>query len=465
MKLKLLYSLLLATSLVACTDDYTDWAAPQHNDPEASQSVSFTASAAPAINFADVTTDSVAIFAPTLTAEEGAKATYKLTLDETQTLNVDSKGRVLAEDLKAAVISLYGKRPVERTMSGAIIAYVDVNGQVVKSTLTTPVEVKVTLVAPVIESEYYFIGTTNNWTALDNTLKFNHSGQDVYDDPVFTIIVAAPLDATTGERVEQWFKIAPKSAYDGDAEHFWGSLLGGEVNGDESLTASLKEGGESFMQPATDGAKFYSITLNMMDYTMTIAPLSFEEFIYVPGNHQGWSPDSAPALQSANFDGIYTGYCYLDGNFKFTKARNWDGGEYNWNDFSEKGDLFFNDDGSNINITTPGFYQITANVQASSLSAVATNWGLIGSATAGGWDTDTPMTYDSSDESWSVTTDFVAGEFKFRANGGWDINFGGAMDNLTAGGDNIAVEAGNYTIKLYLTRSGSTKIHCVMTKN
>ena len=44
----------------------------------------------------------------------------------------------------------------------------------------------------------------------------------------------------------------------------------------------------------------------------------------------------------------------------------------------------------------------------------------------------------------------IDGEIKFRVNDAWDSDFGdsGADGTLDAGGDNIAVTAGNYRIKL-----------------
>ena len=80
-----------------------------------------------------------------------------------------------------------------------------------------------------------------------------------------------------------------------------------------------------------------------------------------------------------------------------------------------------------------------------------TEWGLIGSATAGGWDNSTPMTYNPVTGRWSVTTTLVDGEFKFRANNGWDINLGGTLNNLGYNGDNIPATAGTYTITLVLS--------------
>ena len=46
-----------------------------------------------------------------------------------------------------------------------------------------------------------------------------------------------------------------------------------------------------------------------------------------------------------------------------------------------------------------------------------------------------------------------SGEFKFRANNGWDINLGGNLSALTAGGDNIATPGeGTYTVTLDLSQ-------------
>ncbi len=82
--------------------------------------------------------------------------------------------------------------------------------------------------------------------------------------------------------------------------------------------------------------------------------------------------------------------------------------------------------------------------------AQVTTVGVIGSATEGGWDTDTDMTQDPSDTSiWTINIDLTDGEVKFRANDGWDINWG-ATDFPSGvgiqGGPNIPVIAGNYDI-------------------
>jgi hypothetical protein len=69
------------------------------------------------------------------------------------------------------------------------------------------------------------------------------------------------------------------------------------------------------------------------------------------------------------------------------------------------------------------------------------------------------MTYDPTDRSWNITVNLVDGEIKFRANDGWDLNYGDTGSNalLEAGGDNIKIPSdGLYAIKLYLDKPDYT---------
>jgi hypothetical protein len=81
--------------------------------------------------------------------------------------------------------------------------------------------------------------------------------------------------------------------------------------------------------------------------------------------------------------------------------------------------------------------------------------GVIGTA-VGGWETDLDMTLagmptdasaaDYADryyaamcgQTWeAVMTGCQGGEFKYRLNGAWDTNWGGSLEHLTLGGDNL----------------------------
>jgi len=175
--------------------------------------------------------------------------------------------------------------------------------------------------------------------------------------------------------------------------------------------------------------------------------------LYVPGAYQGWDPaNDSTVLASVNSDGNYEGYLYFaDANteFKFADGPAWD---VNYGDDGADGTLDRN--GANIVAADPGYYKINVNLNDLTYTLVKTDWGIIGSATADGWDSDQDMTFDPATGLWSATLDLTGGnEIKFRANDGWDINYGddGADGTLEQNGANIAVPAnGSYIITMKL---------------
>ena len=473
MKKNLIYSCFLSLIvLCSCKGDYDDWADPQGFDAEEAVGMSLTATPVSSINLADVETETVPLFSASADIPSGATVTaYKVVIDGSKELTSDMNGAVSKTELANSIVELYGKRPVERALSMVIYANVknENRGFLLKS---SPVQVGVTLAAPEISDAYYLVGDmfdvkdgsgntiTSGWGS-DGMKQFNHSGKDVYEDPVFTLVFTTTADG-------QYWKIIPKSNI--DANDFWANpgVVGVASDGDTSLEGTLvNEDGQAGLIAK---AGMYKLTLNMMDYTYTLQELSFGEFIYLPGNHQAitssWTLDNAPALQSPGYDGVYTGYSYLNGNFKFTKARNWDT-EYNWNDFSTFSEGFINNDGSNINMTVPGFYHIEANLPDAKLTATPVSWGIVGPATSAVWDAALApdLTWNPADESWSITTELNADELKFVANKDWGINLGGERNNLSQDGGNLKIEeAGTYQIKLYTTRCASDKIYCTIEK-
>jgi len=207
-----------------------------------------------------------------------------------------------------------------------------------------------------------------------------------------------------------------------------------------------------------------------VDVTIT----AFEKIVdyaklYVPGSYQNewntaWGEWDVTNLNTCVYsvkdDGKYEGYLYFNEaatSFKFTKVPAWEqtntlgdadaGGQ--------SGTLLLNDWGNNINVSTgAGYYLVKADISAATYSTTLTDWGLIGSATPGGWDSDQNMTYDPVTDTWSVTLDLVAGDIKFRANDAWVINYGDptGAGKLTQDGANIPIStAGNYTITLDLS--------------
>lgn len=324
-----------------------------------------------------------------------------------------------------------------------------------------------------IADNYYLIGGPGEWNN-SKAQKFSHSDKSVFDDPVFTYTFES-----TGS--EMWFAFGDDEAIEAVGDGVWNKLFG-TTGASEDLTGTFDrrynlDGDHSFH---VDGAaKYYKISINMMTYTYEITALNFGEFIYVPGNAQkyntsaagmpdyGWTPELAPALRSPNGDGKYEGYAYMDGDFKFTKERNWNA-EYNYESFTSYDPIFTIGDGTNIKCTEPGYYRLVADVSSGTLTATKLTWGLVGPATPGGWDAAsyTVMSYNMADDCWEITTDLNADEFKFTTNGSWDINLGGdSIDDLAENGPNLKInEAGTYTIKLYPSRAQSDKMYATIEK-
>jgi hypothetical protein len=379
------------------------------------------------------------------------------------TVLASANGSVPAEELKNAVVSFYGKAPTPRVLNAVVDAYVDVKGQTVKVTAPA-VKVNVTLDAPQISEKYYIIGEPSEWNPTCTTMAFNHSGANVYDDPIFTILIPAVDNDGDGA---MWFAVTDDITVEkNDWTYVFGCAEGNGNNGEEGSIArrsDLTDDG-SFKIDIDGSAKFIKMTLNMMDYAYKFEKINFEEYIYVPGNHQGWNPGAAPRLHGASFDGKYVGYSCLDGGFKFTKGPGWDFGEYNWGSFTSHPEGFTGEGGGDITCTVKGFYLIEADVTAGTLKATPTTWGIIGDATADGWNSDQDMTWNEEKHCWCATITLTDGTIKFRANDGWDINFGGNPANLNAGGDNIPVTAGTYDIDLYLERTTTENIYCTLTK-
>jgi len=455
----------------ACEDVYDHVAAPpQAYEQEAAQTVTgFTFALGSGLSTPVVLTDEkLAAETPleairtTATPALAEGATVKFTVEASATQDFATAvalpttsdlntATVTAADLNEAVKSLYGKAPNARTLYLRATYYI-VDGTA-STQIPTPVvlgPVTVTPVGPVIETEYYLIGDINGWNINDlAAYQFDHSGKDVYEDPIFTILV----NNMTG-----YFKIVPKSSKDAAS---WDGVLGNPVDGNTALEGDIILDGAQAMRVTEPG--WVKITLNMMEYTYTIELIGeMNLLLYVPGGHQGWDPATAPTLYNRNFDFNYDGYVYFGAagtEFKFTTEPSWSGTNY-----GDGGGGTLSTAGGNLKVSEAGMYRLNVDLSGSPVyTMVKTEWGLIGDATAGGWDTSTPMTYDPATGLWSVTTTLEAKQYKFRANNGWDINLGGAMNNLGYGGDNIPVTvAGTYLITLDLTDSSQFK--ATMTK-
>ena len=312
-----------------------------------------------------------------------------------------------------------------------------------------------------IADAYYLVGGPEDWagSAASKSQKFSHSSASVADDPIFTYV----LEGTGGDI---WFAIGDDEACDaitndGDWSKLFGTTSGNGENGlsgSLSRRTSLSDDG-SFKVDGT--AKFIRIQINMSEMTYTITPLNFAEYIYEAGVNNNWGADAQP-LYCPDGNGTYTGFFYAQdadwsdgkGAFKFTGAFNsWDEGNYGTGTINDDGlsGTLIDDGGSGNVLAEPGFYKADVNLADMTYQLTPiTGIGLIGPAQAGGWDTDTDLTYNPETRAFEGTIELAADQYKFRANDAWDINWGGTLENLTQDGSNLAIEkAGKYFIQFF----------------
>jgi hypothetical protein len=230
------------------------------------------------------------------------------------------------------------------------------------------------------------------------------------------------------------------------------------TNIDIRVKSSLGNGANALIQ--------YSnvITVNVTPYTNALPKIA------VPGNHQGWSPATAPLLAASAYGKTdYEGFVWLDGDYKFLTPKV--DGTFDWGtpDFGDDGSFagtLIETGESNCNVGTAGYYYVKANTGAVTganpnglkYSADPASWAITGAATPNGWPDpalDHDMTYNSTTKKWQITIALTAGEFKFRANNGWTLNLGGDNNGdgfMDFGGPNLSIATpGTYTVILDLS--------------
>lgn len=458
-------------SMVSCTEDYTDWGNPQSNPQE--EAVSFgDSSVTPVdvINLANVKTEKVkvaSIVAPT-SSDAAYTPNYKINFDG-QSFDIDADGNMATAELTSYIVDKWGKRPTERDIDATLDAWVSNGSTAVKMATSATFQVKAIPEAPVIEDGYYLVGDMFNveavgdaaavdgWNTVSAKQAFKHSDKDVYDDPVFTITFETTKD-------NQYWKIIPKKNV--DAGNFWAAgVVGPKVDGDDSMTGLLTNGDAKAGKIAKAGK--YKLTINMMDYSYTLEEVNYDPFIYFIGSTDGWKSNDQKLALVDDAKGVYTGYVYLaDPNaagfeFKFQRAQgNWDTA-IGAGTFVSFGGAAIGVDNGNIGVNAgEGVYYMDVNLSEGTITATKVEtMGMIGGFN--NWDGDAKMTWNAEEYCFEATNAGVTADgWKFRVNSDWGINLGGSLNNLTAGGDNIAV-AGN-TIKLYPTRKTSDNIYCTV---
>ena len=272
---KIVLITMCAIAFISCKDNYTNWSEPQSNpqNPILEDTVTVKVSpAATSINFATYTADSILLFTTSDPALRADSFSVDLTGDSARSsarIKASATGRIASADLQAAVIAMYGRRGIERTLNvtvGQLESTRTADGTVVVKYSSDPFVLRVTLVSPVISSAYYYIGTaTDGKMAVDK--KFTHSGKDVYDDPVFTFTFA-------GTGSEMWFVFTDQENITDEWANLksWDEVycyVGTETGTSGSFARRSQMGAENSFK--VDGtATSYTFSINMIEQTYEI---------------------------------------------------------------------------------------------------------------------------------------------------------------------------------------------------
>ena len=326
-KLGLYTAALLSMGLVACNQDFDTEFVPQTNLPESLlqvSDVSVTTTAPSTIKLSDYideeagTDKNIAI--GTVSVKDGAmpantilKAEVEFSKDadfsnsvvlDANSLDGSSEISVKASDLQDAYFNNITRNPAQTSLymrtvlytvtagsSEAIVGKPNENFFAEKNVQFTP------LFKVQIAPAYYVIGAGAGWSAdAARTQKFSHSDADVYDDPIFTIIVDAGGD-------DCWFAIGDDTAIDAVEAGDWNQLFGTK-GASEDLTGTMDRrtalGGDHSFH--VTGAKKIRITLDMMEYSYKIEPVDIADAYYLVGGPGSWSSDKSLKFTHSDAD-------------------------------------------------------------------------------------------------------------------------------------------------------------------
>ena len=456
MKKTLLYSLavLASVTLASCNGDYDDWANPQTNPQEASAAkygITFAAGTEAESSLPD---DDGIINLVTVNSSDADVTGF--TLKDLKVNGEAIKGEINGNSIQVDATELEKILCSQNKSRASVARDINVESKVsvnlasgdavaINTVGTTTAKLKPSPTPAIDEKGYYMLGEVNgNGWKPTKPVWMNKVSDGVYQ-----------LKVTT-EKDKNYFKFYEGSKWDetGNWDVINTGVLGCEKDGSEDASGTIYYTGDSWGTPQTMvivGAGTWIVTLDMNNLSYSVG----KPILYMAGDANGWK--QIDVLNSE--DGVnFKGYMYLNQNgFKFCTQPNWDGTNY--------GGAFFGQESDNIMMTQEaGFYQVDVDLSAKTYTLTPFTIGIIGNATPKGWDGDTNMKYNPEERCWELKDVTLSdGEMKFRHTNDWNLNWGGPLDALVHDGDNIAVAAGTYDIKLEVNWAEGTA-KCVMTK-
>lgn len=396
-------SLLIAATIAlgSCDNDNYGWdGSPMSSASETAQTVSFGDGSTTEVNpidLATVTRNDVQVvrIKPPKVTDSAATTTYEINFLTTpsKTYTLTSDGYITTAELTAAVEDAYGKNPVMRTLPATVTAAVDKGGQVVTVT-SGQFNVYVTPNAPVLSTTgYYIVGNCQGWDGSNTTYQYAFDGASPYDNPTITFTVPVPTDGSNLQfKVLNLAKVADWN----DDYVLAGGSTGATVPADGSTTGKFVDktngNGGNLTVTAVAGAKYYQITLNLIEQTWTAKAMNDPE-LFMTGDHYSWGGTWVPFTPVHSTTDTFWKMIYLHAGeqFKFAPQAGWG------NDFGDQAAIDdqagagITSEGGNLKATHAGWYLIVVvNGSARKVSILKPEVYLMGStAPVNNWTIDT----------------------------------------------------------------------------
>ncbi len=320
---------LLSIAFVGCSDNYDPAVGPQSYLPESpinvsDVSVTNTATSIKIADYIDEKDVETPIPMGTFTVKEGAmpantimKAEIEISqtedfaksaIIEANSLASTQEITIQPSDLEDAYFYGISKNPATTDLYIRTIMYTQTKGDAVarigKPDETYFATSKITF-TPLnrvsIAPAYYIVGGPNDWqaSAINRSIKFEHSDEDVYIDPVFTVTFDAAASGDT------WFAIGDDVACDAIASGDWSQLYGIVGGENEAKSGQLDRrynlgGDNSFCVKA--GAKKIRVTIDMMEQTFQVETVNIADAYYIIGGNGSWSDDKSQKMSHSDKD-------------------------------------------------------------------------------------------------------------------------------------------------------------------
>ena len=332
-----------------------------------------------------------------------------------------------------------------------------------------------------IANAYYAVvkGLDGKW--IEN--KFDHSETNVYDDPEFTVTIAATQTEAKVRQDTEFYIVAEEdlAAFQGGDK----SVAFGKGEGEH-----IAKGGAAFIGEASDGTVKYNITLEMDEQVIIVEPVvqfycyylyanpAFEMKVEAPEENRCYmfykTGDTTYTLttfwpNNTNGSSLYNAKVWeREAMLKSATTSTW--GFNTGGTRAESGK--FKQGGGWLGPLTEGWYTFTINMdeenetytyQWTAVEKPATeytNISVIGTINGSNWDKDFDLTQCAkAPHNWYLLDLEVTEkcELKFRANHNWDTkDWGGdksqpinpTVYTLPKGSENITVPAGTYDLYL-----------------